>query len=79
MFLRQLSLLAIKRIEGINETLMGIKQIFLKCKKYINDDMMHSRNSILKIWDVTTRRATTRGVTTGRRKRKYMSPSESGE
>jgi hypothetical protein len=56
--------LAIKRIEGINETLMGIKQIFLKCKKYINDDMMHSRNSILKICDVTTRKATTRGVTT---------------
>jgi hypothetical protein len=36
---------------------MGIKQIFLKCKKYMNDDMMHDRNSILKIWDVTIYRS----------------------
>jgi hypothetical protein len=35
------------------ETLWKTKQIILKCKKYMNDDMMHSRISIMKIWDVT--------------------------
>jgi hypothetical protein len=31
---------------------METKQIILKCKKYMNDGMMHSIISIMKIWDV---------------------------
>jgi hypothetical protein len=40
--------LAIERIEGNNRNFNGNKTNLLKCKKYMNDDMMHIRNSILK-------------------------------
>jgi hypothetical protein len=49
MFLRQLSLLAIKRMEGNNRNFYGNKTISpFKMQEYMNDDMMHSRNLILK-------------------------------
>jgi hypothetical protein len=35
------------------ETLMENKTNHFEKSKYMNDDMMHSRISIMKIWDVT--------------------------
>jgi hypothetical protein len=36
------------------ETLMGNKTNHFDKSKYMNDDMMHRRISIMKIWDVTS-------------------------
>jgi hypothetical protein len=45
--------LATRGIEEAMETLMQTKPIYFEKSKYMNDDMMHSRISIMKIWDVT--------------------------
>jgi hypothetical protein len=41
--------LAIEGIERNNGNFNGNKTISFKMQEYMNDDMMHSRNSILKI------------------------------